>query len=158
MLIKGIFQFHSVYDVKAIKYTYNLKPILLVQILEHWQGLPSINFQSLLVCFGIVLPSHFSSPRKVFSQFYFRAIDQHQNWFYTNLLKANDVMLVISMFEILTTYIKYTMRPDISQKLPSFQNGVFVLHFQEIHLLKEQHLCQGSPLFRAPRCLRHNPT
>ena len=92
------FSFH---DVEAIKYTYNLKPILLVQILEHWQSLPSINFQSLLVCFGIVLPTHFSSPRQVFSQFYFRAIDQHQNWFYTNLLKANDVMLVISMFEII---------------------------------------------------------
>ena len=90
----------SVYDVKAIKYTYNLKPILLVQILEHWQSLSSINFQSLFVCFGIVLPSHFSSPRKVFSQFYFRAVDQHQNWFYTNLLKANDVMLLISTFQI----------------------------------------------------------
>ena len=151
MFINRIF---SVHDVDAIEYTYNLKPILLVQILEHWQGLSSINFQSLLVCFGIVLPSYFSSPRKIFSQFYFRAIDQHQNWFYTNLLKANDVMLVISMFEI----IKYTMQPDISQKIPSFQNGVFVLHFQEIHLSKEQHLCQGSPLFRAPRCQRHNPT
>ena len=97
---KGSFQFDSVHDVEAIKYTYNLKPILLVQILEHWQGLSSINFQSLLVCFGIVLPSYFSSPRKIFSQFYFRAIDQHQNWSYANLWKANDAMLVISTFQI----------------------------------------------------------